>query len=196
MEQIRAFIAIELPDEVKANLAQIQTGLGHAPYVKWANPQGIHLTLKFLGNIPVGKVAEITGAMAEAAKSVAPFWLEVIDLGAFPNLAAPRVVWVGLSGDIEHLIELQRGIEHSLISLGFLPENRAFSPHLTLGRVRDGVPLQEKCVLGEKLSSIKIVEKSSIYVDGISLMRSKLTNKGAIYTRLSFATLGLPTAPT
>ncbi len=195
MEQIRAFIAIELSEELKASLARLQDliKLGSESYVKWVDPQGIHLTLKFLGNISVDKVSAISEAIAEVARSVAPFRLEITEFGAFPNTKAPRVAWVGLGGDLERLLTLQRGIDQALIPLGFPPEARAFSPHLTLGRVRDQATPQERRKLGERVASLEVQGQPSLYVDRVSLMRSQLTSKGAIYSRLSAAELLLPT---
>ena len=196
MEQIRAFIAIELSEELKASLARLQ-GLikqGSESYVKWVDPQGVHLTLKFLGNISVDKVSEISKAIAEVASSAAPFRLELTEFGAFPNLKAPRVAWVGLGGDLESLLRLQRGIDQALIPLGFPAEARAFSPHLTLGRVRDQAAPPERRKLGQRIASLKVQGQPSLYVDKVSLMRSQLTSKGAIYSRLSAAELLLPTS--
>jgi 2'-5' RNA ligase len=196
MEQIRAFIAIELSEELKASLARLQEliKLGSESYVKWVDPQGVHLTLKFLGNISVDRVSEISKAVAEVASSAAPFRLELTEFGAFPNLKAPRVAWVGLGGDLESLLRLQRGIDQALNPLGFPAEARAFSPHLTLGRVRDQAAPPEQRKLGQRIASLKIQGQPSLYVDKVSLMRSQLTSKGAIYSRLSAAELLLPTS--
>jgi 2'-5' RNA ligase len=195
MEQIRAFIAIELSEELRASLAGLQELIkpGSESCVKWVDPQGIHLTLKFLGNIPVGKVSEITKAIAEVARSAAPFRLQLTEFGAFPNLRAPRVAWVGLGGDVESLLRLQRGIDQAIVPLGFAAEGRAFSPHLTLGRVREQAAPQEQRKLGERIGALKVQGQPSLYVDKVSLMRSQLTTKGAIYSRLSAAELLLPT---
>lgn len=196
MEQIRAFIAIELSEELKASLARLQglIKLGSESYVKWVDPQGMHLTLKFLGNISVDKVTAISEAVAEVARSAAPFRLELTEFGAFPNTKAPRVAWVGLGGDLESLLRLQRGIDQALIPLGFAAEARAFSPHLTLGRVRDQAAPQEQRKLGQRIASLVVPGQPPLYVDKVSLMRSQLTSKGAIYSRLSVAELLLPTA--
>jgi 2'-5' RNA ligase len=196
-KQIRAFIAIELSQEFEEALAHLQARLklGWESAVKWVEPKGVHLTLKFLGNIPEGMVPEVTEAIAAVARSVAPFHLELSQLGAFPNLGAPKVVWIGLGGDVESLLRLQRGIDRALVSLSFAAEARDFSPHLTLGRVRDRATLQQRRQLGLELSSLKAQEQLSLYVDKVSLMRSKLTAAGAIYSRLAAVQLALPTSP-
>ncbi len=187
MEQIRAFIAIELPEELKISLARLQDSLrsGREEFVKWVDPEGIHLTLKFLGNVPSDKIAEITEAIARAAKGVKPFYLQAQGVGAFPNLKSPKVVWVGLGGELQSLKNLQSRIERTLSELDFPAETKEFSPHLTLGRVRDKATSRERSQLGEALGALKFESSSAFLVDGISLMRSTLTSSGAIYNRLS-----------
>ena len=191
MKQIRAFIAIELPQGFKMSLSQLQAKVKprHEPWVRWVDTQGIHLTLKFLGNIDLDRVDEITNALAGVASSVVPFKLELTELGAFPKLHMPRVIWVGLGGDLVSLLRLQGGIEGSLASLGFPPEGRAFSPHLTLGRVLDRASAEERRRLGEELSSLQLPGHPTLLVEGVSLMRSRLTKEGAIYHRLSWLAL-------
>ena len=186
MEQIRSFISIELPDEVKSGLSHLQAGLkaaGRAP-VKWVDPYGIHLTLKFLGNIAAGRVGEITGVMEAAAWGISPFHLEVRGLGAFPNLRRVQVVWVGVGGDTEQLSQLQRNIESGLAPLGFAPESREFRPHLTIARLREQASPEERQSFGQLIASTGFEAGFRFGVDAINLMRSQLTPKGAIYTRI------------
>lgn len=187
MGEIRAFIAIELPDEVKNELSEILYKLkpGREKAVKWVNPNGIHLTLKFLGNTPEEKIVDITQAITQASSLTYPFNLELKGLGAFPNLKSPRVVWVGIGGDIPIVANLQRQIDQSLIPLGFSPEKRDFSPHLTLGRVRDTTSKNERYELGKTIESLRIEGSSSFVVDRISLIQSTLTSSGAIYNQLA-----------
>ena len=186
MDQIRAFIAVELPDAVRAALSTVQGRLGvrQHPYVKWVDPGGIHLTLKFLGNIDAGKVSPIAEAIARAAQGVSPFRLQLGGLGAFPNPRRPNVIWVAVTGDVERLASLQRGIDHSLVPLGFSPESRPFAPHLTLGRLRERASGGERQEIGESLMTVK-PEEAPFQAGEISLMRSTLTPSGAIYSRLS-----------
>src|SRR3989304_906792 len=101
MEQIRSFIAIELPDELKLALGQLEIQLkaGKPSSVKWVDPHSIHLTLKFLGNIALDRTGEITRAMEEATQGIPPFHLAVKELGVFPNLRRVQVAWVGISGE-------------------------------------------------------------------------------------------------
>lgn len=190
MEQIRSFIAIELPDEVKLALAQLETQLkaGKQSGVKWVAPASMHLTLKFLGDIARDKIGEITRAMGEAVRGIPPFQLEVKDLGVFPNLKRVQVVWVGLSGEIDKLGQLQRGIESNLACLGFAPETRPFTPHLTLARLQRQVSLEERQRLGQLITGTSFAA-GSIKVAALNLMRSELTRAGAIYSRISLVKL-------
>ena len=186
-EQIRSFIAIELPEEIKRGLARLRGELEREEhtFVKWVDVEGIHLTLKFLGNIPLKRVAEITNAMEEATQGISPFHLEISGLGAFPDLKQPRVLWVGIGGDIDKLSSLQQKIDSALASLGFAKEECPFMPHLTLARVRQGASPLERKALGEIVMSASFETKFMVAVDAISLMRSQLTPTGAIYTRLA-----------
>ena len=194
MEQIRSFIAIELPDELKVGLTQLQSQLklSKQPWVKWVDPYSVHLTLKFLGSIAVDRIGEITGAMEEAAQGIPPFHLAVKDLGVFPNLRRVQVAWVGISGAVDKLGQLQQGIESNLTRLGFAPESRSFTPHLTLARLRDRAPLDERQRFGQLIASTKFEAVYAIEVDAISLMRSQLTREGAIYSRISSVVLNKP----
>ena len=193
MEQIRSFIAIELPDELRLKLGQLEAQLksGKQPWVKWVNPDSIHLTLKFLGNIASDRTGEITRAMEEAAQGIPPFHLEVKDLGVFPNLKRVQVVWVGISGEVDKLGEFQQRLESNLACLGFAPESRPFTPHLTLARLRNQASLDERQRFGQLIAGSRF-EAGAIEVDAINLMRSQLTREGAIYSRISSVRLKNP----
>ena len=191
MEQVRCFIAIGLPDEVKAGLEHLLAQLksGRQTSIKWVDPYSIHLTLKFLGGVDVDRIAPITAAIEEATQGIAPFSLKVEGLGAFPNLRRVQVVWVGVSGEVDKLVHLQQRLESNLAGLGFAPEKRRFSPHLTLARVRDRVALDEREGLGELIAGTKFKPVHSFPVAAVSLMKSQLTSEGAIYSRISAAEL-------
>jgi 2'-5' RNA ligase len=187
MESIRCFIAIELPAELKAELTRLQNKLRSVTgnCARWVEPNGIHLTLKFLGNVTPGKVSEITGAMDEAVKDLPELKFEVAECGCFPNTHRPQVVWIGLTGDTKTLGELVKRLEDALTKLGFKPEGRPFTPHLTLARVRDTATPAERQALGEAISRAELGIISGINATGICLTQSELTPKGAIYTRLA-----------
>ncbi len=187
MEKIRAFIAIELPDPVKDSLSSLEDRLRPAehPYVKWVDPKGIHLTLKFLGNIATDQVPRIIEAITSASQGLSPLKLQIGGLGAFPNLQRPRVIWVAVTGEVDPLIALQRGIDQALVPLGFAIEKRPFSPHLTLGRLRERASLGERNSIGKLVMATKSEGSPAQEVKQISLMRSTLTPSGAIYNRLA-----------
>jgi len=191
-EQIRSFIAIELPEEAREGLARLRKELerDEHKFVKWVDPGGIHLTLKFLGNISSKRVTEITEAMEEAAHGISPFHLEISGLGAFPSLRQARVFWVGIGGEMDKLFRLQQNIDSALAALGFAKEERSFVPHLTLARIRQGASPPERRSFGELVGSAIFEDKYYIKVEAIRLMRSQLTPAGAIYTCLSVVGLG------
>jgi 2'-5' RNA ligase len=186
-EQIRSFIAIELPEEAREGLARLRKELERSEhrFVKWVEPGGIHLTLKFLGNIPSKRITEITGAIEEAVQGISPFHLEISSLGAFPSLRQARVLWVGIGGEVDKLSRLQQNIDSALAVLGFAKEERPFVPHLTLARLRPGASLLERRSFGELVDSTIFEDKYHIEVEAVSLMRSQLTPAGAVYTGLS-----------
>ncbi len=198
MEQVRSFVAIELPDELKLGLGQLQARLklGNLPWVKWVDLNSIHLTLKFLGNIAVSRIGEITRAMEEAAEVISPFNLEVKDLGVFPNFRRVQVAWVGIRGEVDKLARLQQRIETSLAHLGFARESRPFTPHLTLARVRERASSDERQEFGQVIASASLDRNYIIEVNAISLMRSELTRQGAIYSRISSVGLKKPLSTT
>lgn len=191
-EQIRSFVAIELPEEAKKGLARLRKQLerDEHKFAKWVDPGGIHLTLKFLGNIPSKRVTEITEAMGKAVQGISPFRLEISGLGAFPSLKQARVLWVGIGGELDQLSTLQQNIDSVLAALGFAREERPFVPHLTLARVREGASLPERRSFGELVGSAAFEDKYPIEVEAVRLMRSQLMPAGALYTCLSVVGLG------
>lgn len=190
-EQIRSFVAIELPEEVRKGLARLRDELERDEhrFVKWVDPGGMHLTLKFLGNIPSKRVTEVTGAMEEATQGIYPFRLEISGLGAFPGLKQVRVFWVGIGGEVDKLSKLQQTIDAALAALGFAREERPFVPHLTLARIRQGASPPERRSFGELVDSTIFEEKYPVEVEAVNLMKSQLTPVGAVYTRLSVVRL-------
>jgi len=194
MEQVRCFIAIELPDGIKKGLKELQSRFkaGSQAPVKWVDPDNIHLTLKFLGNVAADRMDEITTAMTQAVRGTPSFPLEVREVGVFPNPRRVQIVWVGLSGEVEKLARLQQRIESGLESLGFPPEGRRFTPHLTLARLRERATPDERAKLGQLIADTEFEAAQSFMVDTVNLMKSQLTREGPIYTRLSSAALDKP----
>ena len=183
---IRSFIAIGLTEATRQALAAVQEHLKQSGVgVRWVKPSSIHLTLKFLGNITVDRTGEVTGAMEKATEGISPFYVDVKELGVFPNLRRVQVAWVGLSGELDKLAWLQQQIEASLALLGFARESRAFTPHLTLARVRDRASSEERRLFGQVIANARLEIDYTIAVNSICLMKSQLTREGAIYSRIS-----------
>jgi 2'-5' RNA ligase len=186
-DHLRVFIAVELPAAIRKELADLQNMLspGLEPGIKWVAPDGIHLTLKFLGNVPVTLIPELQKVIEEATSRSRPFQLEIAGLGAFPSRQKPEVIWYGLQGDTDQLTQLQRQIENSLLPLEFPAETRPFSPHLTLARLRRDAGVNVRHQLAARLSENLPVSGSAFTVETVSLMQSRLTPTGPIYTRLA-----------
>ncbi len=186
-EDIRAFIAIELPEEIKTKLTEMQDFLKSKSSrfpAKWVAPGSIHLTLKFLGGISPDSVAGVTDAMEEAAIGTSPFRLGLKGLGVFPNPRRVQVVWAGLTGDVAALTQLQKDLDTALAALGFAPESRSFTAHLTLARIRDEASPAEREAIGKLVESTQF-EGGEFGVASFSLMKSQLRRDGPIYSQMA-----------
>lgn len=187
MEQIRSFVAIELEDELGTQLKRIQKSLkdkGIVDHVRWVRPEGMHLTLKFLGDVPANRIQEIVPAMANSIEGVKPFSINLSGLGCFPSIARPNVIWVGVGGETGTLARLQADIEANLAVLGYPPEKREYKPHLTLGRVDRRTGAADRRRLGMLIQTETVGSHSEMLVREICLMKSELSPAGARYTRL------------
>ena len=193
---VRAFVAIELPDHVRQALHRMQGRLGSERdrSAKWVAPEGIHLTLHFFGDVAVELVPGISGALGRAAARSSPIPLCLAGAGCFPNVDRPRVLWVGLGGDTQGLARLQREVEAQLAGLGYRPEARAFSPHLTLARVRDTAMPEDLRRLGQAMRGLA-VPATAFAAESVALIRSDLRPTGAVYTTLTALTLGGEATP-
>jgi 2'-5' RNA ligase len=179
---IRSFIAIDLPDATRQGLAAVLEQLRQSRAgVRWVKPSSIHLTLKFLGNIQAVQVEDIALAVAQEIRDQPPITLGAAGLGAFPSRRKPRVIWIGMEGEVQRLTRIQARVENALEPLGFVREKRAFRPHLTIGRVKDRRRLQS---LIDAMAELKIPEFDSFDVTEIILYKSVLRPTGAIYTKL------------
>jgi len=185
---IRAFLAIEIPDGLRPGLVQVMGELKRSNAdVRWAPVGNIHLTLKFFGNVPDNDI----GALALAARQVAaeeePFQLKATMAGAFPSPKSPRVVWLGLGGDVLPLTRLYHKLEKVFAALGYLPEGRAFNPHLTLGRVKSPANREKLAGMLEKLPPL---DWPPFTVKELILFQSVLSPQGSKYTPLKVIPLG------
>jgi 2'-5' RNA ligase len=156
--------------------------------VRWVDPAGIHLTLKFLGNVVPGLAGRIIEVMDRQAAS--PFSIHLSGLGMFPNERRPRVLWAGVQGALDPLQRLQEQIEEGVSRLGFPRERRPFSPHLTLGRVREPVSSGALKRISAAVTSTSLEPTEPWTVDSVHLMRSVLTPGGARYSTLASVPLG------
>jgi RNA 2',3'-cyclic 3'-phosphodiesterase len=193
MSLIRAFIAIEIPPKILTTItqvtSQIRATLGPS-IVRWVPPEKMHLTVKFLGDVSQANVELVAEMLAAEARQQAAFEILVEGFGAFPDSRHPRVLWVGIQAPDE-LGALQRGIETGAARLGYPGENRPFSPHLTIGRVKQNVH-------GEALGSIRTAIESAhigllgkAQITSLDIFKSELKSSGAVYTKLFSAPLGV-----
>jgi RNA 2',3'-cyclic 3'-phosphodiesterase len=182
-EQIRAFIAIDLPVEVKSFILRVASDLKKTGAdVKWTRPESTHLTLKFLGNVSGDLVSRLDGLLKPALAHLNPMTLRVQGLGAFPGLARPRVFWIGVQDPENALVSLAHRVESLLEPLGFTPEKRPFSPHLTLGRVRSSKRMGE--LVNEVRQSMNL-PGPTFTADHAVLFQSILKPSGAEYRALA-----------
>jgi 2'-5' RNA ligase len=193
MAAIRSFVAIELPEEVKTALASVQRDLkAQIPpkAVRWTRPESIHLTLQFLGDVALGQVEAVTVRLREACAGHTPFTFHLKELGVFPNPVRPRVVWIGVVEPSGALLALHKKVALALEPLGFKPEERAFTPHLTLGRAAQPAGRRELAEVGELITHSQVGTVGQVWVDHINLMKSDLRPEGAVYTALAVLPFG------
>ena len=191
MSVIRAFIAISLSPEIYQKLEQVLGALrkqlpGNS--IRWVAANNIHLTIKFLGDVSLSSLELLTKALQSEASRHPPFDISVGELGVFPSLRRPHVVWVGVEAPPE-LAALQHGVEAEMARLGYAPEQRPFSPHLTLGRVGRNASSEETRQIGDVLGKHKVGFLGAFRVRTVYLYRSDLQPGGSIYTRLLTANL-------
>jgi 2'-5' RNA ligase len=191
MNAVRAFIAIDLSTEIYQKLEKVlqdlKGSMGKAP-VRWVPATNIHLTIKFLGDVSMGNLDMLKEIIQTEAKRHLSFELSVGEVGTFPSNRRPRVIWVGVEAPPE-LEALHRGIETETARLGYAPEDRPFSPHLTLGRVSRNVNPGELRQISETLESYKVGFLGAMRVSAVHLYRSDLQPGGSIYTRLISSSL-------
>jgi 2'-5' RNA ligase len=185
--KIRTFIAVTIGDDVRARTAKLMERLRPAaPNVKWVEPEGLHWTLSFLGNVDGCETGDVCAVVAEAALEHEPFDLEIRGAGAFPSPDRPRTLWLGVGEGRDQMIALQASVEKSLESLGFRGEARRYTPHLTIGRPGRG---QSPPELAAELANLADFHGGTTLVDEVTIFSSELTRNGPIYDPLGFAPL-------
>ena len=186
MRTIRTFIAIELNEEVRQAIHSTITryqGLVPAGCVKWVSAKNLHLTLKFLGDTPVDVIPSIQDNLDKLAQSSTGFQFTAAAAGMFPSARKPRVIWIGLDSKTE-LAGLSKRLDDVLEPLKIKREERPFSPHLTIGRVFQGVAEEQLIKLGEIILRNQPGTIGKVLVDHISLVKSELLPAGPVYTIL------------
>jgi len=191
MSLLRAFIAIQIPDKIKNEIAADSVELHRAGdrSVRWVAPGNIHLTVKFLGNIAAAKLGTLGRALVKVTSQHNPFSLTIADIGAFPNLRHPRVIWIGVNPTTA-LNSLEGNIGKALAELGFSIDDKPFSAHLTIGRVRDQATPAQIRALTDALTKSRPGELGTFAVETIHLLQSELQPAGPVYTHLFAAALG------
>ncbi len=191
MALLRTFIAVEIPGSIHQAILQkteaLRDTLGTAS-VRWVPVQNIHLTLKFLGDVSLANVEILTQMLGVEAGKVDPFELQIGGLGSFPSLKRPRVLFVGIQAPAA-LEALYRGIDSACARLGYPSDQRRFSPHLTLGRVKQDATASDQQKIRRILDEIKIDSLGTARVDSVHLYKSELKPNGSVYTRLGSAPL-------
>lgn len=188
-KNIRAFLAIEPPENVLQEISRLQDKLKReiSGRLSWTRPQGQHLTLKFFGDISREDINNICSAVQKRVIADQKLNLKVERLGIFPDARKPRVLWCGVTGDLERLINLQKNLDGDFAALGFPAEDRPFKAHLTLARIKDPRDITGMSEALKKYDSFKAGE---FVADKLFLFQSNLSPQGAVYTKLAEFVLG------
>ncbi len=186
MNQIRTFIALDFPlsilDSIEQQTKRLRQTLGN-DVIRWVLTHNLHLTLKFLGNVPVSHLEFLKQMLVQSTDSITQFDLQIGGVGSVPNSNRPRVLWVGIHAPAA-LSNLQKAIEEGAKRLGYEKEERPFSPHLTLGRVRQGLDGKDLQKIRNALSSIQLGKIGIARVDSVHIYKSDLNSEGSVYTKL------------
>lgn len=183
---MRAFIAIDIAQDIKEKIGSLIKELSSpSDGIKWVRPENLHITLKFLGEVKEERLTGIIAVLKDIANVSRPFSLRIGGVGTFPEKKRPRVIWIGVE-DSEQLLTLQKEIDKRLCSLGFHSEDRPFTGHITIARLKEGAKTER---LFEKLSPLKQKDFGFIEVTEIVLMKSELRPDGARYEKVDVFTL-------
>jgi 2'-5' RNA ligase len=183
---LRSFIAIELPPEIQKAITRATSGIQKAlpkPLIRWVTEQNIHLTLKFLGDVSPANLERLAEALKGESSQHPPFEISVGKLGTFPNTRRARVIWIGLEAPPE-LLSLQHGVEAVAVRLGYPPEERPFSAHLTIGRVGQNASATDLTRIRTELEGCQVGPLGKLRVESVYIFKSDLQPAGSIYTQL------------
>jgi 2'-5' RNA ligase len=180
---IRTFIAIELPEKIIYTISKVQEEIkSYGLKIRWVRPENIHLTLKFLGDIQEADTEKVARAVSESVTGHPPISLAVKGIGVFPGIRRPRVIWLGVSNQLDVLTTFQKTLDEKLEAIGFPKEKRPFRGHLTLGRIKSKI---DPKTLNDVLKEFTRFESESFSADRIILYKSELKPKGPVYTKLA-----------
>jgi len=181
-DTIRAFIALELPEEIIAFIRKIQEGLRSYGFkARWVRPENIHLTLKFLGDINSEEIKKAGDAIISAASENASMSLGAKGIGFFPGVKRSRVIWTGIAGQTRELADLQKTLDGKLDTVGFPKEKRPFKGHLTIARIKRKIDARR---LVDAMKEFAKFESKTFIADEVVLFKSELKPSGAVYTKL------------
>ncbi len=189
--KVRCFIAVELSDEARGEVQGLIDAVSALEIrgVRAVRPGGVHVTLRFLGDIERDAVPRAIEAIRASAPRSQPFCLRLAGIGAFPNIRSARVLWVGVSGDTERLSDLHEFVEDELSGAGFRRDRRRFNPHITLARLRERVSNSDRRRVVETASAVGH-ERTAFTVGAVTLFQSTLHPEGSIHTPICRAQLG------
>ena len=186
-KKARVFISLNLSAAAQKEIQRLTEKLHkfHWP-VRWEKTEKVHLTLAFIGNLPVSKLVHLQSAVEKGSVGMKPFEITFKGLGSFPDFINPRIVWMGLKGDLKSLAALQKSILGELEKAGFRFDEKPFVPHMTIGRVKKGISKGALRDLGKKISKMRKIDfQSRILVESVAVMKSELRRTGSVHTRLA-----------
>jgi 2'-5' RNA ligase len=181
--EIRSFLAFELPFEIKKMVTLVFEDARRSSLdVRWVRPEGIHLTVVFMGNVKTGDLEQLGNEVGRVCSGFSPFQIALKGIGCFPNFRNPRVIWLGLAGDLDRMSRFRDRLQKQLSPFGVQEEKRSFKPHLTLGRFRRA--LRDEEALRKLMEKHKDLAGPECTVHELVLFRSDLNPGGAVYTKM------------
>ena len=189
MAKLRTFIAIDLPPEVVDQSQSLVRELDDfSGGIRWVEPENVHLTLKFLGEVRENETYQVCQAMKAAVAGIEPFEIECRGAGAFPKIERPRSLWIGVGEGAERLTQLFTAIDEAMADLGFAHDPKRFLPHITIGRVKQPGPWLSE--LSSQIEARRDFDAGAASVEEVVLYSSELTSDGPIYSPIGRSSLG------
>lgn len=181
--EIRSFLAFELPQEIKSIVTRVSEEIRKSPLdVRWVRPEFIHLTVVFMGGVQSEKIPSMGEATGAVCANHTPFRISLKPMGCFPNSRNPRVIWLGIDGDLERMSRFRDDLQRALLSFGIKEEEKAFRPHLTLGRFKK--PAKRQTELEQMLARYRDLSSPACTLGELVLFRSDLKPGGAVYIKM------------